>query len=303
VGDTIDQPISKTQGWLKIFRISNAPTVISNITVGVALAYQVDKSSSTPSYEFGLVPLFVISGVLLLIYFAGMIFNDASDTNYDRQHRPDRPIPMGIISSKEAWLLGSVMLAVALFASSIALNGENVSTQILVATVVAYTFLHRWFIPAIVLMGICRGLVYLVALSAFSIDTVPEQLILLCISIALYTAILTFIGRSEHENRAKHAWIVWSLLLPALVPALMHTSGTFDLVWIMLIVYLGWLYLAWRDFTFERSQTTAGMHKLLSGFCLLDCVLIASLGEYVLLIVPVVCFFLTVVLHRSIKGT
>ena len=69
--------MSDTQGWLRILRISNSPTIVSNIMVGVALSLHAhhvqwsDRIHSPPLQLFK--PLFFISIVLLLLYFAGMM--------------------------------------------------------------------------------------------------------------------------------------------------------------------------------------------------------------------------------------
>ena len=89
--------MSDTQGWLRILRISNSPTIVSNIMVGVALSIHAhhvqwsDRIHSPPLQLFK--PLFFISTVLLLLYFAGMILNDAFDAKRDADIRPERPIP------------------------------------------------------------------------------------------------------------------------------------------------------------------------------------------------------------------
>ena len=66
-----------------MLRISNAPTIISNVMVGLALAIQSHSlawsgASTAPRLDF-LKILFVISVAILLMYLSGMIFNDAMD--------------------------------------------------------------------------------------------------------------------------------------------------------------------------------------------------------------------------------
>ena len=98
--------LSTTEAWLQILRISNAPTVISNVMVGLALAIQAHRIEysdviNPPPFHF-LKPIFVISIVLLCLYFAGMVLNDAVDAKRDRTVRPQRAIPQGVITVQAA---------------------------------------------------------------------------------------------------------------------------------------------------------------------------------------------------------
>ena len=299
------QHMSEAQAWFKMLRISNSPTIISNVMVGLALAIQshtrewADRATP-PRLDF-LSILVAISLGLLLIYFSGMIFNDAIDAKWDKKHRPNRPIPSGMIKKRDAWLTASFALG-----SGVLLCGMNRDSMLfpllLAVVVLAYTFLHRWFVPAIVLMALSRALVYVVAMFALGHPPPFVHLLGFCIAIGVYTALLTLIGRREHEGASKHASLVWLMVVPPFIPLAMY-GGVTSFFWIMLVVFIVWLLIAWRDFRKSTNQPIAGMHKLLAGFCLLDCVLIASIGEISLMIVSLVCFVLTVAGHRKVIGT
>ena len=81
--------MSEPQAWFNMLRISNAPTIFSNVMVGLALAIQSHSlewsgTSTPPRLDF-LKILFVISVAILLMYFSGMIFNDAMDAKRDKK--------------------------------------------------------------------------------------------------------------------------------------------------------------------------------------------------------------------------
>ena len=299
--------MSEPQAWLKMLRISNAPTIISNVMVGLALAIQSHalefKSVLSPPRLDYLKPLFVISVALLLIYFSGMIFNDAIDARWDKKHRPDKPIPSGVIRNRDAWLTASVMLGcgvllIGMFQGS----GAMVLSIVLSVVVLAYTFLHRWIIPAVILMAMSRALVYFVAMTALRPPPPFVHLLGFCIAIGVYTALLTLIGRREHKGESKYAWLVWLMIIPPIIPMVMY-GESHEFAWILLVVFTAWLLFAWRDFRQPTNRPIAGMHTLLAGFCLLDCVLIASIGELSILIVSLICFVFTVAAHRKVMGT
>ena len=178
-----------------ILRLSNAPTVISNVMVGLALAIQSHRIefsnlSNPPPFNF-IKPIIIVSVALLCLYFAGMVLNDAIDAKRDRKLRPERPIPQGVISTRVASVTGIILIAVSLFLSWRLQPQTVMYTGILGGTVIAYTLLHRFLLPAIVLMGGCRALVYIVAFSAF-FSVIPEQLVTYCAAVGIYTCLFNF---------------------------------------------------------------------------------------------------------------
>jgi hypothetical protein len=143
--------------------------------------------------------------------------------------------------------------------------------------------------------------VLVVAYSAFS-PPMPTELVVFCGAIALYTAILTFMGGAESKKCDGGAWIVWLSLIPAII-AIAFYGSSLPIAWIAFGVYFVWIWIAWRAFASAKENKVQGMHALLAGFALLDCVLIASISEYFIMIVSILSFALTVAAHRRILGT
>ncbi|MBT6268913.1 MAG: UbiA family prenyltransferase, partial [Phycisphaerae bacterium] len=111
MGNEAVKQVSKIKAWLGMMRISNAPTIVSNILVGTAIAMQSNGFGWSPAYDF------FFAFCILIVYFAGMILNDAIDAKHDKTHRPERPIPSGVIRQATAWLLGlTLLVAVSIFA-------------------------------------------------------------------------------------------------------------------------------------------------------------------------------------------
>jgi heme O synthase-like polyprenyltransferase len=293
MGIEANQPIKSSQAWIGMMRVSNAPTVVSNVLVGFAIAMQMQGKYFTwnPSYHI------FFSVCILIVYFAGMILNDAFDAKHDKQHRPDRPIPSGAISRFAAWIAGLLLLvAVSVFSIG---HGAASGLMLLVLAVLLYTFFHRWFIPAIVFMALCRGLVYLIVANPTR-DDGHSLLLTFCLALAFYTAVLTLIGRFENKKNTKYAWVIWLLLLPPLYVVFTQLPNAW-FAFIPLAFMSYWIWLAWNNFT--SNNKVDGMHRILSGFCLLDCVLATSLEQYVIAGLCIVCFIITVGFHRKILGT
>ena len=172
---------------LKLGRVSNLPTVWTNVIAGVAL------STLEVSWEIVL-PVAVAAS---LLYVAGMYLNDAFDRRWDAQHRPDRPIPAGEVSARLVFQSGFAMIGAALVVLAVATSSRAfVAGVVLAGLVVLYDVSHKRtrFAPAI--MGLCRVGVYLLASSAagrtFAPPVVVGALFLFC-----YLVFLSTIARRE----------------------------------------------------------------------------------------------------------
>src|ERR1700761_678047 len=91
--------VSPIRTLLVLARGSNLPTVWSNCLAGWWL---------TGGHNYWKLP-FLLLGVSAL-YTAGMFLNDAFDADFDRQRRPERPIPSGKIDAGTVWRTGFGLL-------------------------------------------------------------------------------------------------------------------------------------------------------------------------------------------------
>ena len=81
---------------LKLGRVSNLPTVWSNVLTGMALA-----GTATADGR-----LLILVASLSLFYVGGMFLNDAFDHDFDAKARPERPIPSGQASAAQVHAFG-----------------------------------------------------------------------------------------------------------------------------------------------------------------------------------------------------
>ena len=244
-------------------------------------------------------PLFLITIGLLTFYFAGMILNDAKDANVDQIHRPDRPIPCGAIKRRDAWVTGITLLLVGLLLCVFISINVAFWGVLLVIAVCSYTALHHLFVPALGLMGFCRGLTCLLSFVAIA-HSFSFIAIEFALGIGLFTMFLTWIGKNEHLTNNKRAYLVWLLAIPPLVP-IQHWLLNIEFNIILYVAYLGWLGFASK--AFASNKVGQGMHILLAAFCVLDCIYLSVLGELSLFVVSFLCFVLTLGMQRYIKGT
>src|SRR6267142_5935186 len=188
---------------LKLGRVSNLPTVWSNVLTGTALA-----GAATADCRL---LLLVVS--LSLFYVGGMFLNDAFDHDFDAKARPERPIPSGQVSATQVHAIGFGMLAVAL--ALLAWVGYHYEplTQwrpvaagvALAAAIVFYNWHHKNNPLSPLIMGVCRMLVYLTAALAVS-AVISQQVIVAAVVLLCYLIGLTYAAKKEHLGRLENIW-------------------------------------------------------------------------------------------------
>lgn len=184
------------RAYLLLARVSNLPTVWSNVLAGlVGGGAAVGLAAGRPV----IVRLLVAASAF---YTAGMFLNDAFDAQLDAETRSDRPIPRGDVGRGEAFAVG-----VALLLLGLALLWPNRQALVLgvalAVAVVFYDFRHKGNAFAPFVMGACRGLVYLIA--AASATALSTAAALGAVVMVLYVAGLTVVAKRAGANAR---WLV-----------------------------------------------------------------------------------------------
>ena len=198
------------RAWLQLARISNLPTVWTNV-----LAAWLLSGGSISDLRL----LWLTFGASLL-YTGGMILNDAADLAFDRQHRPERPIPSGQIALRHAWRWGLIALACGA-GMMIGRGGAHWAvTTALSLTILAYDLYHKPWSGSVLLMGACRTLLYLAAASPLVTHPWSGTAFLPGLVLGAYIVGLSLIARSEARAAPSRALTAWPCLLLLLSPAL-----------------------------------------------------------------------------------
>ncbi len=291
----------KLLAYAELMRLPNAPTVVTNVLAGIALA----------GGNWHDVPFFVVFvASVLSLYFFGMILNDLVDLGYDMAHKPGRPIPSGRVSRVGAMTSAALLL---LF-SFIAGLPLNFAWYALVICIVSYNVLHKRFAFTVFLMGMCRAFTYLYAYIWETWGGVgvqlkpansPEIVAVFFASIA-YIVLLTFVARREDDGsvgwRAKLSVLMpLTIVAPAVVianaapimPQTLAASSIFA-VW---MARSCWLLLR------STPDVRGAVMGWLSGICLFDAALLSANGNDNLAFVAIGCFVLTAMGHRHMCGT
>jgi 4-hydroxybenzoate polyprenyltransferase len=182
--------------YLRLARVSNLPTVWTNVLAGVVVA-----GGAIAGQDAGvLIDWRLVAGIAIamsLLYCGGMWMNDACDAESDARARADRPIPRGDVTLGEVWL-GTVLLMAAGI-SVLFLTGAHVAawpwTIALILAIAYYDIRHKRDPLGPLAMGICRGLLYVIAASAFS-GVVGTPVWIAAAVLTGYVLLLTFVGKS-----------------------------------------------------------------------------------------------------------
>ncbi len=292
------------RGWLELMRLSNLPTCVTNVLVGTAIGLAAAPASDAPRGF----PWAVFAGVaaaVALLYVGGMALNDVVDARIDRAQRPGRPIPSGRIRPKPALVFA--VSALALGGAGLALFGPYAFGWglALLACIVVYDLVHKRTAAAVVLMGACRGLIFVV--SAVAVDERADVTTLgsLAGAMAIYIALVTALARREHAPDARRipTWALAALPVVTLLPALVVPPAHPDravAVGLFVVLWLGRSALLIRA---RPPRAQAAVMGWLSGICLVDAYSLTLLDERAMAFVSIGLFVLTWLGHRRIAGT
>ena len=202
------------QTLLRLGRVSNLPTVWTNVIAGTTIA-----NTAASIVDVALVGL-----AMTAFYVGGMYLNDFFDRDIDARERPGRPIHAGDISASAVSAIGFALLAV-----GVALLARfGLLTVILglalAGSIVLYDAWHKGNVFAPVIMGLCRALVYLVTGAAVS-GEIRFALIAGAMALATHVIGLTYAAKQENLNQVGRLWPLAILAGPLLLAAPGISSG------------------------------------------------------------------------------
>jgi 4-hydroxybenzoate polyprenyltransferase len=272
---------------LDLGRISNLPTVWTNLTA----AWLLGGGSLKDLHLAG------IAAGASLLYLAGMTLNDAAGAEFDREHKPQRPIPRGCIKEQTVWILGGSYLAAGAL-SLLLVSVPAVLIAGIVLLITAYTLTHKHWRHCTLFMGGIRSCLYLIGgftavrltpLSASS-DLFPAVAIpLWAMAIGIYTVLLTATARHEYPASARASALPLTIYLIPIAASLATCMLILprDFITIMILVvthaaFIFWLRQAGRALIAGRTGPAIG--RLLAGFVLIDALAVCAAHPYTALV-------------------
>ena len=284
---------------LRLGRVSNLPTVWTNMLAGIILVGGAANDSR----------VWPLAGAMSLFYVGGMYLNDAFDADIDAFERPERPIPSGQVSRPTVFRLGFAMLALGIALLAWVGFGWPGGTGVwpplcglgLALTIIAYNRHHKANALSPLLMGMCRVFVYVAAGACFAFPP-PAGLLVGAALLLSYLIGLTYVAKQENLGQVKNLWPLIFLAAPVLYGAtlLPHAVG----LWPFWAAFSGWILVAlWFVKRRQAGDIPRAVVSLIAGISLFDAMLIAVHTPPQMALIAVAGFALTLFLQKFISGT
>jgi len=280
------------QTLLRLGRVSNLPTVWTNVIAGATIA----NTAATVA------DISTVGLAMTAFYVGGMYLNDFFDREIDAKERPGRPIHAGDIGAATVSAIGFALLA----AGVALLTPFGLFTAVwgfaLAVAIVLYDAWHKGNSFAPVIMGLCRALVYLGTGAAVSGNVLPA-LIVGATALAAHVIGLTYAAKQENLNNVGRLWPLAVLAGPLLV-ALSVSTGWLVVVASLLLCAadIAAVRLLARRATADAVPRAVSM--LIAAICLVDALAVALHGGGIVL--TCVCasgYLLTRLFQAAVPGT
>ncbi len=285
---------------LQLGRVSNLPTVWSNVLAGTVLA---------GGQPWNLATLLVILA-LSLLYVGGMYLNDAFDRDIDAQERPNRPVPAGLVTANTVFAIGFGLLlaGIAIVVGVTAITVPSMEWRPVLASValasaiVLYDCNHKGNPLSPLLMGLCRVLAYLTA--GYAAVSHPAPMLFAAALVSLcYLIGLTYIAKQESHDRIGNLWPLIFLGAPFAYaaseinhgPAVSLGVAAALAAWVLLALS----YLRRR----KKGDVQRSVAALIAGISLVDALFLALVGALAASALAALCFVATLAGQRWVSGT
>jgi 4-hydroxybenzoate polyprenyltransferase len=278
---------------LRLGRISNVPTVWTNVLAGSIIAGGAGHSDR----------VVLIAMAMTAFYVGGMYLNDFFDRAIDARDRPGRPIDAGEIRASSVMLIGFGLLAVGIVLMIAFGLGAILCGLLLAGVIVLYDVWHKGNRLSPVVMGLCRALVYIGTGVAIA-GGISNATIIGAAALACHVAGITYAAKQEGLDRVGNLWPLLLLAVPLIAALPVLFEG-----WTTVAAFV--LLLA-ADATAIRllvqrpspGAVPLAVSGLIAAICLVDALAIAAAGGgMVIVALCALGYPLTRLFQKSIPGT
>lgn len=208
---------SSLRAYLTLLRPANWWSAAADVVAGMFLAYATHHHA--PLWH----QVWIGAAASMLLYGAGVVFNDVCDAPLDRMERPERPIPSGRVRRRDAILLG---LGVYCLAGLLAWH-LGILVFLIAAMIAGFSLLYdAWTKPHPIwgplVMGSCRALNLLLGLSVLGL--VSPWMLGLALLPLVYIAAITHISRGEVHGSGKRPLSLAFMVCLAVAAAVLYCS-------------------------------------------------------------------------------
>jgi 4-hydroxybenzoate polyprenyltransferase len=277
---------------LKLGRVSNLPTVWTNVLAGAVLSGNDWRSAK----------LGVMLAAMSLFYVGGMYLNDYFDRAIDARERPERPIPSGDIAASAVAVIGFSLVVAGAIATAAMGSAAAAMAGLLAISIVAYDWRHKGNPFAPVIMGTCRALVYSATATALS-GGLTVFTGVAAFAIACFVAGVTYAAREENLDKVGNLWPLMLLLAPLVVAigAFREGFGAIVIYLLLAACIAVSVYLLAKRPSAGAVPRAAGC--LIAGISLCDAAILASIDAMEPALVAVGGFLLTLAAQKYVPGT
>lgn len=196
------------------------------------------------------------------LYLGGVFLNDAFDAEFDKEHRPTRPIPSGAVAWNTVWRWGLTFLALGvllLLGVSAATAGLGLG---LVVCIITYNTIHKALAFSPVVLGACRLFLYVIGASAAAYGVTGWST--WCgLAMTAYVAGLAIFMRYERKLAAVSHWPLLLLACPILLALIMDADRFREPALLLSAVFGLWVLRALRQTLWSSERklelTVAGL--------------------------------------------
>lgn len=210
--------MKKATGYLRLMRPANIVTSVADVLAGIAISgYLVNQSFHLQHLQSILLLCFSTIG----LYGGGVVFNDVFDAELDRIERPERPIPVGLITVREATTLAVLMLVAGIIAAAFTSLTSGILALLVAISAIVYDKWgkHHSFAGPIN-MGLCRGFNLLLGVSILP-SAVNDWWFLGLVPV-IYIASITMISRGEVHGGSRKTLYTASLLYALVILLILY---------------------------------------------------------------------------------
>jgi 4-hydroxybenzoate polyprenyltransferase len=234
--------LKRTKAFLQLTRPANIVTSVSDVLAGVAISGFFFAHSLNTNQ---ILPVLLLCISTIGLYGGGVVFNDVFDAELDEIERPERPIPTGTVSIKEATVLGIILLLIGVVSAFFySFSSGLIACIIAIAAMVYDKWGKHHAILGPINMGLCRGLNLLLGISI--VTTSLSQWWYIAFIPVIYIASITMISRGEVHGGNRNLLYLASLLYVLVIGFILYFAITNKVAIILTVIFL--LAFAWSIF-------------------------------------------------------
>lgn len=286
--------------YLILVRLPNVFTAPSNVLTGYLAAV-------VPAANADALQLFLLLLSSILLYIAGIVFNDYFDIDLDKRERPYRPLPSEGITKKVALLIAIISLISANILAFTASMSSLAVCIIMSVMVIGYDYKLKNTFSGPIAMGIIRSLnivlgasptlfVILIPYNHSNANFILARIIFVSLSLFVYVMAISLLSRKEvvtgEELEGKHSYtqtrqiiIISFLLVLAVILSISFAVffGIFKMnLFVSFVLFSAIMVITFKQTNYHNSLTIQNAIKhMVISIIVLDSIFITGLtGSY-----------------------